>query len=65
MQSLPAKEIRVNDIVIVEAHVRRYTKAADKTDNAWKAWKAKFELKCLSLLHRFDAATEDHEEIAV
>ncbi|KAG8218617.1 hypothetical protein J3R82DRAFT_4281 [Butyriboletus roseoflavus] len=65
MQSLPAKEIRVNDIVVVEVFVRRYTKATDKSDNPWNSWRAKFELKCVSLLHRCVSASENHEDIAV
>jgi hypothetical protein len=51
--------------VVIEALVRQYTKAANKADNPWNSWKAKFELKCVSLLYRFVSETEEHEEIAV
>lgn len=65
MLSLPAKEIHINDIVVVEALIRRYTKAVDKSDSPWNTWKAKFELKCVSLLQKGITVNEEHKDIAV
>jgi hypothetical protein len=64
MLSLPAKEVHVNDLV-VETLIRRYTKAADKSDDPWNSWRAKFELKCFSLLHTVTGTDEEHKDIAV
>ncbi|KAL6299055.1 hypothetical protein BKA93DRAFT_753694 [Sparassis latifolia] len=51
MKRLSAPEITMNDIVLVEAHIRRFKTTSSSGDRTgWKAWRTKFELLAVSQL---------------
>ena len=53
MQAIPARDLKTHDIVLVEAHIRRFVPSnANTGSNAWDSWRVKFDLVAVSVVSK-------------
>ncbi|KAF8550784.1 hypothetical protein OG21DRAFT_1487490 [Imleria badia] len=51
MTAIPSGQLNLNDIVLVESRICRWSTKKDTTEKGWSEWGVKLDLLCVSLLH--------------